>query len=149
MRDRILSIGRATRKFIVEHLLDDVCGGDASLTCACAVASYVNDRILTIAGFDSRLMLGQWDTHGHCWTEVRSNGVCLCLDVTATQFGRYDDVILLPKNAYFALGFMHDMKTSSRARPTTSFVDWGEQSPAHHARVIENFVNHFNENSPA
>lgn len=141
MESRIRAIGHDTRAFIVDRLLDDVCDGDEDLSCACAVASYINDRVLTIAGFNSRLMLGDLHTCAHCWTEIDVKNEILCLDVTATQFGQYDRIVLLPKSAYLTLGFMHDLKLAQRARPTTSFADWREQSPLQHMSVIESHIN--------
>ena len=147
LHERIRCVGASTRKFIMDRLLDDVCDGAANLTGACAVAAEINDRVLSSIGIRSRFMVGEWNCHGHCWNEIVLPNVVLCLDVTATQFGDYDEVILLPHDAYHSMCFMHGLK-HVKTRVHGCFDDWDNQSPIGYRSIIDEHVKSYRKSCP-
>lgn len=139
VRSVIQFIGGETRNFILQHLLDEVCDGDRTLVGACAVASYINDRACCIVGIESKMMIGELEHCTHCWTEIVHGNATLCLDVTATQFGKHPRVLLRPRDAYYSLEFMRGM-SGAHERAPGCFDGWDNQSPIRYLHLIEDHL---------
>jgi hypothetical protein len=67
-------------------------GGCGRLSSMCAVASFVLKEMLKIHKIKSKVAQGYFveEFNTHCWIEVGNN----IIDITATQFGKYPEVVL-------------------------------------------------------
>jgi hypothetical protein len=67
---------------------------------ACGYASWGLWKVLP----GSTLVLGAWDGCTHCWVEYRE----FIVDITATQFGAFKKVRIIPKNSRYAKAYSRD-----------------------------------------
>lgn len=96
--DALKNIGIEVRSHLDKIVPDSAWGSD--LCGACAVGAYVTWKLGTRAGIDCRFVMGENRDESHCWLEAVIEGQVYVLDVTATQFGKYPTVLLLPASEY-------------------------------------------------
>lgn len=95
MTTEILAVGHKVRSFLEKDLR-----WSSNLTGACAIGSFIVWKLLK--AHKPILVVGDSPDMGHCWVKVGRKVV----DITATQFGDYPPVLVLPVQKYSKLNFM-------------------------------------------
>ena len=106
MTTELFSVGRKVRTFLEQ---DDFCWC-SDLTGACAIGSFLVWKLLH--KHEPTLVVGDCPSMGHCWVKVKGKVV----DVTATQFGKYPPVLILPVQKYSKLSFVKEFTTKYKDR---------------------------------
>ena len=96
----IADVGQKVRSFLENEL-----NWSSDLTGACAIGSFLVWKLLQ--EYKPTLVVGDAPDMGHCWVKVRGKVV----DVTATQFGDYPPVLVLPIQKYSKLDFVKQFST--------------------------------------
>lgn len=117
---RVRRIARRTREAVVLYSREMSRHGHPfdpySLRGACALASSVLWHELRAAGFDPRLVRGNyWDgdlDYDHAWLLLDDRH----LDITATQFGDFPEVLLRRRSPWFTV--------AKAGRPCDLFRSW-------------------------
>jgi hypothetical protein len=101
--------------------LDDMTG-------ACAIVSWIAQRVLTNLGYQVHLVRGEFDEQVHCWVQIGH----VIIDGTATQFGIPGPVYLTTrgKDPRYVELFRDDDAEEEFLR------DWRSQSPYRFGREV-------------
>ena len=91
----VVTAGQKVRSFLEKEL-----SWSSDLTGACAIGSFLVWKLLQ--EYKPTLVVGDAPDIGHCWVKVRGK----VIDVTATQFGDYPPVLVLPIQKYYKLDFV-------------------------------------------
>lgn len=104
-----------------------------SLSGACAVGSFIIWEILKREGHKPRLVMSTEGCEAHCWVKLGKK----VLDVTATQFGDYPKLLIMPAQKYANLPFVYGKKYYNEDVIEDLIVNWPrEQTPWHYAKAI-------------
>jgi hypothetical protein len=111
----------------------------------CAVGAYVSNKLLKRTNLRSQLVMGMYEEDfGHCWVEVALTATNVqVLDVTATQFGSYPNVLLTPVQEYLGLRFARGFTDFWYGRQAISKLsEWSAQErPERYRHHIDKFLN--------
>lgn len=110
-----------------------------NLECYCAVASWFLQTRISRYGIKSDLVVGKFKTHlgwdsDHCWVRIGNDIV----DITLTQFGRYEKVYIAPHDGRFTPLYV-GQKAYDRLRK------WPEEQSAFVSNFKDEFESYMNE----